>query len=471
MQYSAFLLFICCAAQVFANEPITLSHAIHLALLNNPSMQAAKWDQQITEHDVILQRAAFLPKFSLEASGSVSEENQSQNHKANMLRAYPSMALKTPLGTQLKVIAEENLRQERTMNQRDAALTMIIKQPLTKGVKPSVNLWPIEQSLLQVQAQRIQWQQSYEELAYALISAFMNYQQSQWQITLRAQYVEQAKRFLQHIEAKHEVGRVRAHDLIAPKLQVKQAEQSLLMAEQVKRHSRTQIFDLMGIDDIGQIIQVSTFMAEKPQGLTCDQVLSTDSALQLLSIEAERLRTELFHSKEANRWDVTLQADIHMGASHYHHLERFTDYGYYHALTKHTKGYAASLNVAIPIGKQHQLYHQQLLKRSALEKNTLEYRKRQRQLMHQWQDLLHDAEFTQMKLLLTQEQAQLADAEYEVMLEKYWMGRVAIHEVTQAKERTVSMKISVFENQLMQQTIHLKMIKLTGNLLDYVKNK
>lgn len=468
MRYLAFILLFGCSIHVSAQEVLTLNHAIDLALIHNPTLKAQQLDKVVALSELDLQRSEFYPKFSIEMSSAIREEDTLSNENNKIIRAYPSVSVKTPLGTQLKVYAEQSWQRDRYSSHNDQSMTMVVKQPLSKGVNPLVNRWPIKNAKIQYDMALLQFKQSVEEIIYAILISFMNYQQSHWQVELQQQYVQQTERFYLQLKEKHHAGRVSAHELIAPQLQIKQAKQSLLIANHDRANYRSQLFDHMGIMDEQQNIDTHVYVEPSIKNVTLDEVLENDFNLQRLKKDENRLKSELINVKDGQRFDLNLQADLHFGRSQHHTLENMTEYGYYHLLPKHTKGYAASLNLSIPLGEK-QRYHQQcLVKHTDIQKNILEVRKRQQQLTHQYHDLLHEIDLRQAQQTLFEEETKLAQLEYENMLEKYWMGRVAIHEVMRAKERAHSTSLNAAKSKLALKASLIKLQKLAGNLLGVV---
>lgn len=465
------LLWVCSSiAQPVSTPVLTIEEAVRLAVVNHPSLQALRMDQTLTQNEVAYQSAEFLPKLTLEMMSGIKEENNELPQHAKLFKAFPSIQLKTPIGTQFKMYAEDSTHREQGYKHHDQSVTLMLKQPLLKGVSPKINRWPLEGAKLQYQIDRLTHQHALENVIDGVLSAYARYQQTIWQVEIQQHYLDQSERFFEEITEKFNVGRVRAQDLIAPELQIKKAKQSLLIAKQEVKHWRRLIFDAIGIEDTYQPIypqlQSSTNAALHEIKITQEDVFAHDLDLHRIEVERQRLMRELIITKDSQRFDLNIQADVHLGQSHHHFLEQIYDDRYYHLLPKHNKGYSAAVYLTIPFGDKQRHHYEKLAKYTLIEKNKLQQKQLEQALIQQYHEMVEEIEMQQERYALVEQELALSVLEYDAVLEQYWLGRASIFEVIRSKEQHLAAQISLAQAKLNAIELKTKVQKLTGTLLE-----
>ncbi len=457
----------CIFSSITVAESLSLEDAIALALIHNPNIQTHGLDKNLALSEIDYQKSLFLPKPSIEMSGVVQEERAELNQKTKLIKAYPSVELKTPMGTSFRAYVEQNSHIQNQDKHHDHAVTLIVKQPLSKGFKRSINQWPIQNAQLQYELEKMYFRKIVEEVVADLIVQFMIYQQTVWTEDLQKQFLQQTEKFYNQMRDKFTQGRVAENDLISPQLQIKQAKQSYLIAQLESKRMRQQLFEIIGLEDLGQVIDMNFMVKLNGNNMyDFEEVLQSDVMMNGLSINAKRLQSELLVTKDAQRFDLNMQADMHLGRSHYHYFENLIEYGYYHSLHRHNKGYAASLNLSIPLGEKHLYYQQLLVKNTAIEKNKIERYQRQKNLRNQYDDLIQDIDLKKQQQQLIEDELKLSELEYESSLEKYSIGRIPIIEVTRAKERHHLASINLSKAKLSLLSSQIKFQQLAGKLLE-----
>lgn len=456
---------------VKAFEQLSLEEAISLALIHNPEIQSIYWDRLVSLSDYQLQKKRFVPQLALEMAGGIQQERSTAHEDTTLFRAYPTIEMMTPLGTQLKLITEaaahDSHQSERNQKHNDQSLTVLIKQPLTKGLSPKVNQWPILNAQMNHEIALLNFKRTVETVVLQLISEFIDFQQMLNRQTLQKQYLSQAEHLFELLEAKYQDGRIAQNDLIPPKLQIKQAKQAILQSQIELKRKRKILFETIGIEDQGQWIDSKIKKKSFSQeGISFEQVISNDLALKSLEMNENRLKKEIEVIKDDQKLDVYLQGDVHLGRSHYHTYEKLFEYGYYHSLPFHNKGYTASVNVNIPLGRKPLYQHQLLVQKSAIEKNKLDILKRHQTLSAEYESLKDSLHIKNAQLALMKEEVDLAKLDYSSALEKYNSGRIAIIEVTRAKAQWHTLELNLTDAELMRQQLEMQLDWLAGCLLE-----
>lgn len=466
MLYFVVGLLFCIFSSLTAAESLSLEHAIALALTHNPNIQTHFLDKSLALSEIDYQKSLFLPKPSIEMSGVVQEERTELNQKTKLIKTYPSVELKTRMGTSFRAYIEQNSHIQNQDKHHDHAVTLIVKQPLSKRFKRSINQWPIQNAQLQYELEKMHFRKIVEEVVASLIIQFMIYQQTAWTEDLQKQFLQQAEKFYNQMRDKYTQGRVAENDLIAPQLQMKQAKQSYLIAQLESKRMRQQLFEIIGLEDLGQVIDMGFVVKLNGNDIySFEEVLQSDVIMRGLLINAKRLQSELLVTKDSQRFDLNMQADVHLGRSHYHYFENLIEYGYYHSLHRHNKGYAASLNLSIPLGEKHLYYQQLLVKNTAIEKNKIESYQHQKKLRNQYDDLIQDIDLKKQQQQLIEDELKLSELEYQSSLEKYSIGRIPIIEVTRARERHHLASINLAKAKLSLLSSQIKFQQLAGKLL------
>tara|TARA_R110002110_G_scaffold383245_2_gene594605 strand:+ start:45488 stop:46921 length:1434 start_codon:yes stop_codon:yes gene_type:complete len=449
-------------AQVF-----TVADAISAALVHNTEIQSVYLDRLLAINNLSVQQKLYRPKLSLEMKGTAHKESYSAVPHSELMKAYPNLRVKTPIGTQLNISTEKAAYYD-SQKRYDDSVTITILQPLTRGAKVKVNNWPRDQAQLQYQAEMLNYQHEIENLVLKVILQFTQYQQKFLNIESQQKNLSQAERLLNTLNEKYHAGRIAKNDLFAPQLQIKQAKQSMLQAKNELSQARMAIFDLVGIEDNGDtIIADLSYQPSLVDEHIIPDVIAHDVRLKNLKLNETRYKHELILVKDNQMFDINLQADVHLGRSYYHQFEDITAKdGEYHALKRPNKGYTASINFSVPIGDGYIHHNKRLAIHTAIQKNLLEIKQRQRILKNQAITWVDDIILQRQQLMLTQEELDLSERDYQGTLEKYIAGRSSVHEVIRTQDRVhqVSMRLSKTELQLLEAKIRVE--QATGHLLE-----
>jgi len=448
-------------------QALTVSEAISLALVHNTQIQSVYLDRLLAIDNCSVQQKLYRPKLSFDIQGTTHKESYSDIKHSELVKVYPSILMKTPIGTQLNISTEKASYSDKHKHS-DESVTLTIKQPITKGAKTKVNNWPKNQARLHHQLETLNYQQAVENLVLSVILQFTQYQQKSLNVVSQKKHLAQAERLFKTLNEKYQIGRIAKNDLFAPQLQIKQAKQSILQAQNELFQVRTELFELIGIDDNNE--DIITNLDYNPETMGQDivaEVLEHDFRLKNLQLNETRYKHELLIAKDNQMFDFNFQADIHLGKSYYHQFEDITAKdGHYHAIKSPHKGYTASLNFSLPLGDGYIHHNKRLTIHTAIQKNLLEIKQRQRLLKNQVTSWLDDISSQTQQLVLIQEELDLAEMDYQGTLEKYIAGRSSVHEVVRTQDRLhqVSMRLSSSKLKLLDSKIKIE--QATGHLLE-----
>ncbi len=448
-------------------QALTVAQAISLALVHNTQIQSVYLDRLLAIDNLNVQQKIYRPKLSLDVQGTIHKESYTHTKHSELIKAYPSIQMKTPIGTQLNISTEKAAYSDKYKHS-DESVTVTIKQPITKGAKIKINNWPKNQAKLQYQSEALNYQQAVESLVLSVILQFTQYQQKSLNVVSQNKHLAQAERLFKMLNEKYQAGRIAKNDLFAPQLQMRQAKQSILQAQNELFQIRTELFELMGVDD--NHADIMSDLDYKPEGIDDNiitEVLAHDLRLKNLQLNETRYKHELLIAKDNQMFDINLQADIHLGRSYYHQFEDITAKdGGFHALKSPSKGYTTTLNFSLPLGEGYIHHNKRLVIHTAIQKNLLEIKQRQRLLKNQVISWLDDISSQTQQLVLVQEELDLAELDYQGVLEKYIAGRSSVHEVVRTQDRLhqVSMRLSSSKLKLLDSKIKIE--QATGHLLE-----
>lgn len=446
-------------------QSLTLQSAIHSALIHNIEIQQIYLDCILYKDNLDYQLKHYRPKLTLNAQGTAHEDEQFEVHRSRLFKVYPSLKVSTPIGTELRILAEAS-KEHTDISHHDESITLILKQPLTKGLSPKINNFSLQEAKRQFMIEQWQVQQSVEQVIMKLIVQFFIHHQKKLVLNTQKKHLDRAQSLVYQLQEKLQAGRIAKNELLAPQLQVQVAKQAVIQSQYDVDESRAKFFEIIGIDDTQQEIDLSMPQISIPadSGLM-DKILENDLHLKTTAIIDQRLKEELLITKDSHRMDINLQGDFHLGHSHYHRYQDVADSPLFHVFNQTNKGYTASINLEIPIGNQHQKHNQLLKIHTNIQKNKLQKTQRERLLINQKHSLMNELHLQNQHILLIQHESHLAQLDYESMRELYEVGRATVHELVNAEDKVQQVEVRLTTARQKLQEIKLQIQQLAGCLL------
>lgn len=446
-------------------QSLTLQSAIHSALIHNIEIQKIYLDCILYKDNLDYQLKHYRPKLTLNAQGTTHENEQLGVHRSRLFKVYPSLKVSTPIGTELQILAEAS-KEHTDLSHHDESITLILKQPLTKGLNPKINNFSLQEAKRQYMLEKWQVQQAVEQVMIKIIMQFFMYQQKTLILKTQQKHLDRAQLLVYQLNEKLQAGRIAQNELLAPRLQVQVAKQAVIQSQYDVDESRAKLFEIIGINDTQQEIELNIPQICIPtDSRLMGDILENDLPLKTTEIMEQRFKEELLITKDSHRMDINLQGDFHLGHSHYHRYENIADSPLFHVLNKTNKGYTASINLELPIGNQHQKHNQLLKIHTNIQKAKLEKKQRKQLLTNQKRSLMNELHLQEQQILLIQQEGHLAQLDYESMRELYEVGRATVHELVNAEDKVQQVEVRLTMARQKLQEIKLQIQQLAGCLL------
>ncbi len=237
---------------------VSIRDCVEIALRNNIDIAISRTRMEIGALGVPVEEAAFLPKFTGEASGSRSltpSESILDNSAATEQRLFKldlgvSDLLRT--GTSIS-LAFENQRQETNSSvavlspQYSTALTFTARQPLLKNLGRKVTEAPLRIARAGAAEKTEEWIGRVMEIVAAARSAFLSYSAAAEEVRVRRTAVELSERLLASTDAGIKAGSAAPMDRLPAEAAAASRREELLRAEAAARSAEGDLKGVLGL--------------------------------------------------------------------------------------------------------------------------------------------------------------------------------------------------------------------------------
>lgn len=288
---------------------LSIEQAVLLTLRRNRELQVERFTPVITGTFEQLERGVFDPELFAElvySEETASETARSTGERFDVESEDGDIDIglrqQLPTGTTLEAsVSYERSTSNRTPEQQAVRGGLTVTQSLLEGFGPAVNLVDIRQAQLDTQASLYELRGFVEALVAETENTYWRYVLAGGQIAIFEQSRDIARRQLDEVEQRIEVGTMPRNAAAAARAEVARREQALLQVRSILEDRRLRLLRLMNASSNEQFaLEVEP---TSPPQTTADPLTDLDERLAL----ADRMRPDLNEARlrlEQNQLEV-----------------------------------------------------------------------------------------------------------------------------------------------------------------------
>ncbi|MCX2739767.1 TolC family protein [Pontibacter anaerobius] len=420
--------------RALSQEQLSLEQAIRIGLQNNYDIRIASRQEAISENNVTLGNAGFLPDVSGRASRNFSENNSRQEFTTGPDRVRSGASSNNlSYGVNLNWVVFDGLG-------------MFINLERLKALEKSGELFTkqtVENTLADITA-------SYFEVAR---------QSFKMQAIQDAIAISEAR--VEIAQAQYEVGVSAKVEILRAQVDYNTDRSELLLQQEVLQNAKINLNQLLGRDpDIDFVVTDSILVdSSLNYSIATNNLQAANPLLQRLQLERQ-LATLDIRSVRASRFPtVSVLSAYNFSRSEAEPLNEFQ------ARFNQNKGYNYGLSVNVPIFNGFNINRQAQNARISLETANLELQREENRLQadlaraySQYANRLQLLELEESNVKLAQENAQIA-------LERYKLGILTAIELREAQRNELVASNRLIDIQYQAKTAEIELKRLTSTLV------
>jgi outer membrane protein len=232
---------------------LSVEQAVMLALRNNRDLRVRQLGQVVAGTFEQIERGVFDPEVFLDVdySGEKSTETARSTGtqfsvEGNDFSAVAGVRQELPSGATVEATVEERRSDSnRTPEQYSARLGLSVTQSLLRGLGPAVNLASVRQAELEAKASAHELRGFTEALVADSETAYWNYVLAEKEIEIFERSLEVAKRQLDEVELRIDVGILPEIEAAAARAEVARREQALIDARSLLEERRLRLLRIV----------------------------------------------------------------------------------------------------------------------------------------------------------------------------------------------------------------------------------
>lgn len=306
-------------------QNLTVEGAVLLALRNNRDLRVERLNPVIAGTFERIERGAFDPEVFAEAEffeeeASETSRSTGEQFSVQARETYVSTGIRQflPTGTTVEGEIRQNRdTSNRSPEQQTARAGISVTQSLLRGFGPAVNLAAVRQAELGARASVYELQGFAEAVLAETELAYWNFVLAGREIVIFQRSLELAKRQLDEIEQRIEVGVLPEIEAAAARAEVARREQALIDGQGLLEDRRLRLLRLLGVDRMDrEILAVSEIGVEPepitdlPDRLRLAQQSRPDLGEARLRLEQDRLETIVTRNGRLPRLELFLDLGL-----------------------------------------------------------------------------------------------------------------------------------------------------------------
>lgn len=431
------LLFFMIPAIVSSQEMMDLQECLRRGLEKNYDLRITRNEELISDNNVTLGNAGFLPDVSLNSGYTLRNSNTDQ---------FP--------------VEEGEVVQSRNANTYTLDAGVNLNWTLFEGFRVQTNYERLQemQTIGELNTRR-----AMEDFVASLTAEYYNYVQQQLRLGNLKYAVSLSKERLRIVEARYQVGSLSRLDLQQARVYFNADSSLLIQQYEILHSSRIKLNELMG-GDVDH-----SFMAEDST-IVFDMLLSKEellnAALQqntiLLLTEKNKTLSELELKNLQSRNFPYLRLNTGYGFTHYDYnrgaLERQRNWGPNVGVTL---GY--TLFDGFNRSREQKNARITLLNRELeIERSRLAL---QSDFANMWMSYQNNMELTQLEI----ESLRNAELNYEIAMERYKIGDLSGLELREAQNSLLEAEQRLLTAQYRTKLYEISLLQISGNVGEYLK--
>ncbi len=430
------MLFLMLHATIYAQEVMNLQECLFNGLKNNYDLQIVRNEEQISDNNVTLGNAGYLPSVTL---------NSGYNLRSNNSDQYP---------------AGDDVAQQ----QRNAA---------TGTLDASVNLnWTLFEGFrVQTSYNRLQelktigalnTRLAVEQFISNLTAEYYNYVQQQIRLGNLKYAVALSKERLRIVEARYQVGSLSRLDLQQARVYFNADSSLLIQQYEILNGSRIRLNEMMGGD-------VNRSFAARDTTIACNRMLQKD---ELLRDALQRNTLQLLTEKNKTLSELELKR---LQSQNYPYLRLNTGYGFSHynyssgTLDRQRSwGPTAGVTLGYTLFDGFNRRREQKNAMISVENRQLEVERNRLELesdfANMWMAYQNNLELTQLE----KESLENAKLNYEIAMDRYQIGDLSGLELREAQNSLLEAEQRLLTAQYNTKLYEISLLQISGKVDQYL---
>lgn len=236
---------------------LSLEQAVLFSLQRNPELKIEQYKPFITETFEQIERGVYDPEFFAELQynrETASEVSRSTRERfsveAEDLTTNVGIRQQLPTGTEVEASVDYGRStSNRTPEQQDVRLGLTVTQSLLRGFGPVINLVDIRLAELNSRISRYELRGFLETMVAEVETAYWQYVLARQGITIFEQSLTIARKQLEEVENRIEVGVIPRNSAAAARAEVARREQDLIEARSTQVERRLRLLRLLNVSD------------------------------------------------------------------------------------------------------------------------------------------------------------------------------------------------------------------------------
>lgn len=429
-----------------ATQPLSLHDAILLAMRDNANVRSAHLQRVVDRYARALAHNEFAPQWRLTA------QTQIQDGGAPHTQVSPAVTLKTRLGTQLSVAAEQQWQSG--ADQRSVALK--VAQPLLRGFGSQVNRLNLEDAEDAEYLAQLALQAKLMDVVAQVETVYWQWALDQGVLRVQTAALAQSRKSLARTRMQVKLGRAPAAHQMQQQTQVMGQVLAVSDARSSIKTDLYQLRDLLRLrqDTLIRPRQASALIQRRLAKLptaeqAVQQALAHNIDYQRQRINHQRLQRTLQRAKDQQRWQLEAEGQVQWQVQ---------------AEAQHTTHKTAGLRLAVPV---HDVARHKALvdARIALRQADLQLAAAQDALVAQVQNAVRRIRGAERKIKLAKQQLHYARQAYQSAEVGYQHGVLSAFQLNLEQQRQVDAEQSIETRTIGYMNQWVALQKLLGTTL------
>lgn len=416
---------------------IDLRECLRIGLENNFDLQIARNQELVSENNVTLGNAGYLPQVSVSSGYNLRSSNTDQ------------------------IPAEgDEVVENRNSNTQTLDAGINLNWSLFEGFRVQTNYKRLKE--LQ-SAGELYTRLEMENLIANLTAEYYNYVQQQIRLGNLQYAVSLSKERLRIVEARYQVGSLSRLDLQQAKVDFNADSSQLIQQYEILNRSRIKLNELMGVDVESEFIAQDTtilFNESLAKDELFDRTMAQNTFLQISESNLTLSELELRNLRSRNYPYLRLNAGY--GFTHYNYnsgnLERQRNWGPNVGLTL---GYT----LFDGFNRKREQKNQQIIIRNReleVERDKLVI---ESDFANMWMAYQNNIELTNLEI----ESLENATINYEIAMERYRIGDLSGLELREAQNSLLEAEQRLLTAQYNTKLYEISLMQISGNITTFLK--
>jgi outer membrane protein TolC len=438
IRYFSVILFFSLSLMLEAQKVMNLEDCLRIGLENNYDLRMVRNEEQISDNNVTLGNAGFLPTIGLNGGYNYRESNSDQFPKEN---------------------AETLKSRGSTTQTLDAGINL--SQPLFEGFK------------VQTQYKRLQELKTIGELNTRLevenfianlAAEYFNYVQQNIRLDNLKYAVQLSEERLRIVEARYQIGSLSRLDFQQAKVDFNADSSLLIQQYEVLNTSRIRLNELMGVENVEQPFVTEDTLIYFNAGLSKDRLYESMMAENTLLklVEKDKVLSELDLKTLQSQNYPYLRLNVEYGFTHYDYNTGTID-------KQRNWGPSVGLTLGFTVFDGLNRKREQKNTRIAIENRQLAIEKQQLSLQsnfaNMWMAYQNNIELVKLEY----ESLENARINYEIAIDRYKLGDLSGLELREAQNSLLEAGQRLVSAQYRTKLYEISLMQISGQIEEYLQ--